>query len=316
MEVVIHNMATVNLSAVSWGLGMDAGGTKTRWALCDQAGSLVVEGEIGGMSGLHLGTSAGVEKLQQTLQALKAAIADNTHGGDVMLYAGMTGLGDPALARAMLALMQVELPLAPGHIHLVNDMDIAYRAAFAPGQGYLVYAGTGSIAAYIDEVQTFHRAGGLGPALGDEGGGYWIAREALAKIWRDEDRQPDSWRASALARRLFESLGGADWATTRQFVYGSDRGVIGKLALQVAAAAHEDDAASALLLRAGAELACLANVMLHRHGPRPIVAGGRVFALSPLIEQGFRANVGDAANVKFVPDLMAHRTAARLAVAV
>ena len=37
----------------------------------------------------------------------------------------------------------------------------------------------------------------------DAGGGYWIGREALRRLWRREDEQPGAWRESALARRLF-----------------------------------------------------------------------------------------------------------------
>ena len=44
----------------TWGLGIDAGGTRTRWALADAAGVLVVEGAVQGMSGLQLQTPTGL----------------------------------------------------------------------------------------------------------------------------------------------------------------------------------------------------------------------------------------------------------------
>jgi N-acetylglucosamine kinase-like BadF-type ATPase len=50
-------------------------------------------------------------------------------------------------------------------IRLGTDIEIAYLDSFKPGTGYLVYAGTGSIAAYIDEAGQFHRAGGRGYLL-------------------------------------------------------------------------------------------------------------------------------------------------------
>jgi hypothetical protein len=85
-------------------------------------------------------------------------------------------------------------------------MEIAYRASFAPGEGYLVYAGTGSIGAFIDADGQFHRAGGRGVVLDDGGGGFWIAREALRHIWRLEDERPAPgatrrWRAPCSTRR-------------------------------------------------------------------------------------------------------------------
>ncbi|MBB2488248.1 ATPase, partial [Mitsuaria sp. WAJ17] len=119
------------------------------------------------------------------------------------------------------------LGLSPRQMRCGSDMEIAYLSAFAPGEGYLVYAGTGAIAAFIDHDGHFQRAGGRGPILGDEGGGYWIAREALAAIWRQEDEQPGSTQQSPLAQALFAAIGGSDWASTRAFVYGADRGAVG-----------------------------------------------------------------------------------------
>jgi glucosamine kinase len=125
-------------------------------------------------------------------------------------------------------------------VTIVTDIEVAYLDVFAPGEGYLVYAGTGSIAAFIDARQQFHRVGGRGGLLDDGGSGFWIAREALRHIWRTEDEQPGSWRKSAMAREVLEHVGGSDWTHTRQFIYGVERGEMGKLALAVAAAAGTD----------------------------------------------------------------------------
>jgi N-acetylglucosamine kinase-like BadF-type ATPase len=193
-------------------------------------------------------------------------------------------------------------------------MDIAYRASFAPGEGYLVYAGTGSIGAYIDADGQFHRAGGRGVVLDDGGGGFWIAREALRRIWRIEDETPGAWQHSALAQAVFEHVGGSDWAYSRQFIYGQERGAVGKLALAVAASAERDPAAAAILQAAGEELARLALALLKRFGARPIVVSGRAAALHPLIMDTMRAALP--------PDTVltrsagaAHHAAARMALA-
>jgi N-acetylglucosamine kinase-like BadF-type ATPase len=292
------------------GLGLDAGGTQTRWAVADRTGSLLGQGSVGSMSGLQLGSTAGLQSLRKTLQALAEAVTPLAGTTPLALYAGMTGLGDARLEQTMAELMQSVLPLIPGHVHLRSDMDVAYRAAFGPGQGYLLYAGTGSIGAYIDTSERFFRVGGYGPVLGDEGGGYWIAREAMAQLWRNEDQQPGSWERSDMAQRIFKVVGGSDWAYSRQFFYGQDRGTIGKLALQVAAAADAEPAAQNLLLRAGAELAALANHLRSRFGPRPVVLAGRVWQLSPLIEQGLREALSAGTQVRGPIELNAHCAAA------
>ena len=295
------------------GLGLDGGGSQTRWALVDTQGNLRAQGAVAGMSGLQLKSEQGLLALRETIRVLATALSDHTAGTPLGIYGGFTGLGNSADQETLGALLRECPGLHVDRITLTHDMDIAYRAAFAPGEGYLVYAGTGSIAAYIDADAHLHRAGGRGGVLGDEGGGYWIAREALAWIWRQEDRNPGAWKSSPLARRMFAEVGGDDWSHTRNAVYGGDRGSIGRLALQVAASAHDDPFARDLLLRAGAALAELANHMVHRFGPRPVTAGGRALLLSPLLEEGLRTGLSEGVSLHVVPDLMAHVTAARQA---
>jgi len=302
-------------TAPALGLGLDAGGTQTRWALADAGGRLIAEGHVAGFSALQLGSPQGRTALTQTLQDLARALRPHTQDLTLGLYAGITGLSDASAEQALRQLFSETLKLSPAHVTLAPDMDIAYRAAFAPGEGYLVYAGTGSIAAFIDAQGVSHRVGGRGPALGDEGGGHWIAAQALARIWRDEDERPGAWRDSAMARRIFDFLGGSDWARSRQFMYGSERGAIGALALQVAASADDDAAARALLRRAGAELARLAQVMLKRFGQRPVAVAGRVLQLHALIEQGLREQLTPEVALRFIPELAPQRQAAQLALA-
>lgn len=308
---MVRNDGHASTSAPVWGLGLDAGGTQTRWALADRSGNVVAEGQVAAMSGLQLHHAAGIDSLRASMQALRAAVAAHTHGLPLAMYGGFTGLADVTSAQAMQALILAEMPIVAGWVTLTHDMDIAYRAVFAPGQGYLVYAGTGSIASFVDAHGEFHRAGGRGPALGDEGGGYWIAKEALAHIWRMEDQQPGAWKQSPMAQRIFQALGGNDWASSRHFMYASDRGAIGALALQVGASAGDDPVADRLLQRAGVELAQLAQHLLHRFGPRPVVLGGRAQCVSPLIESSMRQALPPDVIVRAVADLQAHCVAAR-----
>ncbi|MET0518916.1 MAG: BadF/BadG/BcrA/BcrD ATPase family protein [Burkholderiaceae bacterium] len=297
------------------GLGLDAGGTQTRWALAEsRSGRIVAEGQVAGFSGTQLASEAGRGELVRALQALADEVL--RHGRPARVYAGMTGLpeADGSAVAQMKALLSRALDLPGAMLTCRSDIDIAWRAAFAePGEGYLLYAGTGSIAAFVDAGGQLQRAGGRGALLGDEGGGFWIARQALAQIWRMEDAEPGSAeRDSPLARRVFAALGGSDWASSRAFIYGASRGRVGQLALAVAAAAEEDAAAAALLRSAGTELARLAQALLQRFGPRPVVAAGRALLLHPLIEQGLRGALPPGTPLH-LQQLQPHRTAALLA---
>lgn len=288
------------------GLGIDAGGTQTRWALASAPDAIAAEGAVRGMSALQLRTEA---KLRDALAELAAAVLP--HGRPVRIRAGLTGLGNDI--DKLRALIAAAFDLAPECVVVTSDMEIAYLDVFAPGEGYLVYAGTGSVAAFVDANGALHRAGGRGVILDDAGAGFWIAREALRLVWRREDENPGAWRDSPLAAALFEHLGGSDWAHSRDFIYGGDRGEMGRLALAVARAADVDPEARGILEEAGRELARLAAAMIRRYGARPIALAGRAAQLHPLVAQSMRAALPQGTPLT-VTTSHGHHAAARLAV--
>ncbi|SEO30997.1 BadF-type ATPase [Duganella sp. CF517] len=290
------------------GLGIDAGGTQTRWALADAAGFIVAEGAVDGMSATQMGNDAGRDAVRAVFTTLAGrALAA---GRPVTVCAGVTGFDGAAVLPAQW--LAELLNVAPAAVTVRNDIEIAYLDAFSPGQGYLVYAGTGSIAAWIDADGGFHRAGGRGVTLDDGGGGFWIAREAMRHIWRLEDEEPGAWQRSAMARAVFDHVGGSDWALSRQFMYGQERGAIGRLALAVAASADADPVARGIIEQAGRELARIALALVRRHGPRPIVLAGRAATLHPLIAQTMRAALPAGLSLT-QRAAQAHHAAARIA---
>lgn len=290
------------------GLGLDAGGTATRWALAGPGGQVVAEGQVAGFSALEL-LGPGRERITGLLEELaRAALAA---GRPVRVHAGLTGYGGGEELRELVAR---PLGLAPEAVGLSSDLETLYLDLFAPGQGHVVYAGTGSVAVHVDALGGVHRAGGRGVLIDDGGGGHWIAREALRQVWRAEDERPGGWRASPMARELFDRLGGPEWARTRQAVYSGGRGDLARLALAVAATADADPAAAGILEAAGRELARLALALVGRLGPLPVVASGGAVLMSPRIPEAMARALP--------PDLPCsvrachgHHAAARLALA-
>jgi N-acetylglucosamine kinase-like BadF-type ATPase len=270
-------------------LGLDAGGTQTRWALLRGENQVLASGAVGGISALQMNDAPGSDAVRRELAELAQQVS--AQGRVQSLCAGVSGAGaahEPAtiaLQKALALAFQLERTA----VLICSDIELAYRDVFAPGAGYLVYAGTGSIAAFIDASGALQRAGGRGGVLDDAGGGFWIAREALRHIWRNEDERPGAWRDSVLAQRVFEHIGGSDWAASRQFVYAGTRGAMGQLALAVAAAADADAVALQILQQAGVELARLGSALVSRFGPRPMALGGRAARLHPVVAQSMQA---------------------------
>ena len=307
MTAAINTAAAANL-----GLGIDAGGTQTRWALANAAGELVAEGQVAGLSGLQMATEPGRQYVRETIAVL--ATQALIHGAPLRVCAGFTGLGTHG--ESLCAVIAAAIGLQVDAVTLASDIEIACRDLYAPGEGYVVYAGTGSVAAFIDATGTLHRAGGRGVLIDDAGGGFWIAREAIRHIWREEDARPGAWRESPLAQEIFRRIGGSEWADTRQFFYGSgsesSRGEIGKLALAVAAVGDVDPVATGILKAAGVELARLAQAMMLRFGSRPITLSGRVVELHPLIADSMRAALPASTPLR-IKTSDAHFAAARIA---
>jgi glucosamine kinase len=270
-------------------LGIDAGGTTTRWALA-RSGSIVESGETPGFSALQADTAGGRLTLLPALAALAEAVL--TFGRPEAVCGGLTGLvGEHAALRDFIA---TPLGIAAEQVRLHSDIEVAYLDVFAPAAGYLIYAGTGSIAAMVEADGTLQRAGGRGVLLDDGGGGFWIAREALRRIWRIEDEQPGAWQKSCLAKHVFAHIGDSSWQASRQFVYTQDRGEVGKLAMAVAAAAQEGCAASVEIFElAGVELSRLGRAMLRRFGPRPVALAGRATTLHSAIAARVQAGLPD-----------------------
>lgn len=294
-------------------LGIDVGGTASRWVVTDAAGAIVARGETGGATG-HVFRPEEHARFTAMLAAVATAVAAKTRPLAAVAL-GVTGYGDPVAAEIR-ALAAAAFAVAPERIRLLDDVELAFASVFAPGEGHLIVAGTGSIGLTIAADGARIRVGGRGVLIDDAGGGAWIALKALNAVFRriDATGRPDG--AEILAEKLFEAVGGAGegdpWLAVRPFIYGGERGRIGTLAPAVAAAAHAGDrAARAILEAAGEELAGMAQVLIARAGKKPVAVVGRVPRLHPAIAEAFARRLPGVA-ISY-PDADAALAAARLA---
>lgn len=262
-------------------LGLDIGGTGSRWVACDDAGTVLARGQTSGATG-HVFNPVERSRLAAALEVIAADLRGQ-HLSVTTLTAGITGYGSAAgdeiktLAHAALAVPADEVVLA-------DDIVLAYAANFAPGEGHLIAAGTGSIGVHVTAEGDLIRVGGRGILIDDAGSGSWIALQALNHMFRVLDHSGSFAGVQRLADALFAEVGGNSWSDVRAFVYGSDRGRIGSLAVAVARAAHDGDTAALSILRgAGAELAELGKGLTARVGQCALAFTGGVMKLHPAI---------------------------------
>jgi glucosamine kinase len=267
-------------------LGIDVGGTATRWSVVDHSGALVDRGIADGASGL-IYDAASLARFVGALEVVRDALP----GTVARAQLGITGAG---FSRHLTIEEQVSriLSLPVAAFAYSNDTTLAWEAAFGGRKGHLVSAGTGSVGMTHDAAGAPFVVGGRGILVDDGGSGVWIALRALDRLFRRIEEEGRPKGAEILASSLFAAMGGGDRDALRGFVYGRDRGRIGTLAVAVAEAAREGcPMARELLVQAGQELARLGRVMVARCGPAPIAFVGGVLALDPLIRATIEAEL-------------------------
>jgi N-acetylglucosamine kinase-like BadF-type ATPase len=253
-------------------VGVDAGGTGSR-AVVVRDGRVVRRRDLGPINVLlH----------DDALDRLAAAVTDVDARAAGF---GLAGLRSPEHARQITA----ELERRTGaRVAVGDDTDAALAGAFAGRPGIVVIAGTGSGAAGRDAAGNAVRVGGHGYLLGDEGGGYWIGRQAVAAALRAADGTGPATALSALVEREFGSLAGAEQQVHRN---PTDRGLLSRLVPLVAGC--DDPVAAGILTAAAEALVELAQAVQDRLGPLPVAGVGGIFRCPP-VREAFAARTGAA----------------------
>jgi len=276
---------------VPYYLGIDGGGTKTTCAAGDED-QLLATATAGPSNMVRVGEERARGSLHQVVrQACAAARIDLQQVAHTCV--GGSGAAHPELAEAV---RHALAEILPARITVVGDMEIALEAAFGSGPGVVVIAGTGSIAFGRDQQGRTVRAGGWGFAISDEGSAHWIGRAAVSALLRAADTSgeifPDRARKNSHLDDAFYKAWGvtslADLARSANSIPTADFAGLFPLV-----AASDEELAEQVLTRAGAELAQLASVVIHRlfatpgTGPVQIAMTGGVFRHAPLVRQVF-----------------------------
>jgi glucosamine kinase len=266
-------------------LGLDAGGSSLKIAVTDQHGQVRFETRLKPLPGHILDPNAH----SVVLEHLRAALAQVREFAPRAAYGGFTGLTTTEGLAEIRNLIAQALNLSAQHVRTSSDIELAYRAHFKPGEGILVYAGTGSIAFHLHKDGSSERAGGHGYLIDDAGAGFSIGQAALRTVMRELDEGRSS---SVLARFVFGHANASTWPELSAFVYGAGRSSVAGFAPLVGRVASQGDAtAKGILELAGYELLRLAQIMRSRLGDLPVALAGGALEISPILTQTIRAEI-------------------------
>ena len=303
-------------------LGVDGGGSKTRFLLIDEAGNILGTHAEGSAYYLEIGLEA-LEALlsrgiQSTLRPAALSPAQLTFA-----FFGLPAYGEDRTAQSRLD----SAPAAALHgapYVCGNDMVCGWAGALAGADGINIVAGTGSIA-YGEYAGRNARAGGWGELFSDEGSAYWLAREGLRLFSRMSDGRAPREALYGVFRRHFALEHDLDLCAA---IYGkslSQRSQLAQLSRLVAeAAAAGDTAARGLFTQAASELADIVDALRDRlqvptELDLPLSYSGGLFQLQQLLLAPFEKTLASRARryrlsaARLPPDAGAALQAARLA---
>ncbi|HEU4698216.1 MAG TPA: BadF/BadG/BcrA/BcrD ATPase family protein [Gemmatimonadales bacterium] len=259
-------------------IGVDVGGTKTVAAVGDATAEL---GRADGPGAAVRPGRALVSAGTITEVARRALAAAGAMHAAAMVV-GAAGAGREPERTDLREALRAE-GLAE-RLVVTTDIEIALAAAFGPGPGIVVSAGTGSIAVGRDSRGALHRIGGYGWQMGDEGSGYAIGRAALGAVGRAADGRS---APTALQERVLAATRSADLDALVRWAASAGPAEVASLAPHVLAVAAEGDiVARGIADYAARELSQLAKQLLpalDADRPVPVAVTGGLLAPARLL---------------------------------
>lgn len=269
-------------------LGVDAGFTKTRAAVCDMKGHVLgqARGRMGSVEGPQ-GVEGGAREMAKTI-GLAISAAGATADDIAFANYGVAGADSPKDVEDILGgFSALDLPGArDGQIAVVNDGLGALRGGLERSWGIVSAAGTGTVVVGRTQDGRVLQVGGIGYMFGDGGGGADLGRSAVRSVLMAEQgaREPTALRAHVL--RLFETDDLRSLIEHPPEVW--DRR-FSRLSPAVAECAAQGDAlAQEILLSAGENLGQMAvaaavQLSLTDTDTEIVLAGGAYRGASPLL---------------------------------
>lgn len=188
-------------------LGLDVGGTNSR-------ARLVTDGELVGEASAPSASLAAAGRDRATA-ALNTILGELALGPGAGLDAVCIGTAGTSASESDAFFLDLFSPLtSSGRVVIVNDARLVLAAA-GVRDGIACIAGTGSIAVGVVAGRE-ERAGGWGYLLGDEGSGYWVARQAVREL---AERHDSHLPLGPLGAAVLEATGCPDFRSLFQLWY-------------------------------------------------------------------------------------------------
>ena len=187
--------------AKTYYIGIDGGGTKTKFDLFDSDKNSIASITMPTIHPVQTSFKEAVSVLTEAKEKLLEKINDS----DYILKVG-AGLGGYGINADYRKKLEDEFSAVFDEFKLYSDAYAAMLGALAGEDGILMIAGTGSIALAKRGDKTF-RCGGFGYRYGDEGSAYSIGKALISMALKEADGRLDKSIISDLVADYFDNIG-------------------------------------------------------------------------------------------------------------
>lgn len=257
-------------------LGIDAGGTHTRFVLMDENGQII-----------HQEKSASIHFMKVGYEGITKALKDFKDGCEYKDYnvaIGMAGYGEDASIRNHIE--DAVFKVYPSAL-ILNDAQFAHIAALEGQDGVYVISGTGSIA--FNKVNNqFMRSGGFGYLLDDGGSAFWIGKKILEHFVKMIDGRSEKTKVYDTLIKHFNISNPYEIINIIFDQKENYRNYVANISILLSDI--EDDTLTDIYHQAGLELAHLANAFKPKK-TTTLSYGGGVLLNNKSVLKSFTANL-------------------------
>ena len=280
-------------------LGVDGGGTKTRFVLLDGDQHVLAQAQLGSAYHPEIGLD-GVRSL--LAQGVQSVLADAALQAADITYAffGLPAHGEDSAASTRLDAIPAGI-LGHDRYACDNDMVCGWAGSMACADGINIVAGTGSIG-YGQYQGRSARAGGWGEMFSDEGSAYWIAMQGLNAWSRMSDGRLPRTAMYAVFHHKLQLDRDLDICAQIYGEHAQTRAELAQFSRLVSESARLGDPMALRIYRqAGEELAQIADAIRRDLGfgageVVPLSCSGGAFSAGELLLAPFRDALHAACN--------------------
>ena len=287
-------------------LGIDGGGTKTKFTLCDENGTFITSSIQPTCHYLQCGLQGVTSVFNKGLQdCLKKAFINKIE--IAYIFAACAGYGDieednPKIKQA------VAKALDPIPFQIGNDTENALAGSLAGNSGINIIAGTGSIGMGLNEKGEVFRCGGWHHAFGgDEGSAFWLASNLLRLFTRQSDGRDEKTLLYSYMKENMEWSYDSDVLKNCVIEWKYNRTKIADLAKHVSILANQGDMhAIKLYENAAQEVGDIIETIYHKIKTNRIILvsySGGVFNGGEFIIEPLKKRLNNI-NVTLIPPIL------------